>query len=176
MLEPGIRQLLLDLAGAEVEVEDRWREGTDRGAIYPGECFFRAARYVTHRARFLADGVWLVHGTNSMSIDRHAWAELPGGVVFDAVLQRFYSKIGYYDATVARPWYKYTTDAAAIIPLHLPLFPDGTALYGDWHKPLGLPWVTPDCPLEVDQERAIAALTAQGHFPPSPEKLRRRKR
>lgn len=175
LIEPHIRRYLARLAGVEVAVGRKWRTGTDSRAIYPGECFYRAALYVYHLSRFTTEGLWLVHGENAMALNRHAWVELPDGMVFDAVLQRFYSKKGYYDITVARPLYKYTPYAAYILPLHLPKFPDGSALGGDWHEPLGLPWPDPDNPIEVDRERAIEALTARGYYPPPPKTRRRKK-
>ncbi len=170
-VEPHVRRHLAKLAGAEVGVGRKWQVGTTRRAIFPGECFYRAALYVSQPDLSSAEGLWLVHGQNTMARKRHAWVELPDGVVFDAVLQRFYSRQGYYDGTVARPLYKYTPAAAAVILLRLPKSPDGRTLYGDWHDPLGLPWADPAHPLEVDEERAMAALTAQGYFPP-PEQLR----
>ena len=170
-VEPHIRRHLAKLAGAEVGVGRKWRVGTTRRAIFPGECFYRAALYVYQPDLFSAEGLWLVHGENTMARNRHAWVELPDGVVFDAVLQRFYGRKGYYDGTVARPLYKYTPAAASIIPLHLPKSPDGGTLYGDWHEPLDLPWPDPTNPIEVDEERALAALTARGYFPP-PRQLR----
>lgn len=170
-VEPHVRRHLAKLAGAEVVVGRKWRVGTTRRAIFPGECFYRAALYVYQPDLFSAEGLWLVHGENTMARNRHAWVELPDGVVFDAVLQRFYSRKGYYGGTVARPLYKYTPAAAALISLHLPKSPDGRALYGDWHEPLGLPWVDPADPLEVDEKRAIAALTVRGYLPLWPQQL-----
>jgi hypothetical protein len=53
------------------------------------------------------DGAVLVHGTVESEdapgwrID-HAWVELPGGVVFDGVFQRFYDRASYYAARGVR--------------------------------------------------------------------------
>jgi hypothetical protein len=44
--------------------------------------------------------MWLVHGEYGLG-QRHAWVELPGDVVFDGVLQRFYKKLAYYDIELA---------------------------------------------------------------------------
>jgi len=176
-VEPFVREQLKRLSAYEVEVGSQWRAGVDPHAIYPGECFYRAALYVSEPDRVSADGLWLVHGENTTSQDRHAWVELPDGVVFDPVLQRFYSQRRYYVLTLARPWYKYTPGAARVLPLHLPKFPDGTAPYGGWHEYLGLPpWASPTNPQEIDEQRAVAALAARGHYPPSRGKPRRRKK
>ena len=70
-VEPSVRRWLATLAPFEVAAEDRWREGTDRGAIYPRECFYRAAKYLYHPSRF-SEPVWVVHGETGMAINRHA--------------------------------------------------------------------------------------------------------
>ncbi|HEY1188811.1 MAG TPA: hypothetical protein VGE74_14245, partial [Gemmata sp.] len=72
-VEPHVRRHLALLAGVEVAVGKKWRVGTTRRAIFPGECFYRAALYVYQPALFSAEGLWLVHGENTMARNRHAW-------------------------------------------------------------------------------------------------------
>ena len=75
--------------------------GTRSGTRYWGDGYRRAAEYVLAHAR--GDGAGppragpaLVHGTCRAGRRRwgHAWVALPGGLVFDAVRQRFYEPAG----------------------------------------------------------------------------------
>src|ERR1019366_9751139 len=47
----------------------------------------------------------------AMRIPDEGWVELPGNVVFDGVLQRFYDLGKYYESEYARPWYRFTRRA-----------------------------------------------------------------
>src|SRR5690349_15123598 len=52
-------------------------------------------------------GMRLIHGVVShpplfVPLD-HAWVELPGDIVFDGVLQTFFTRASYYDIMAAMP-------------------------------------------------------------------------
>jgi hypothetical protein len=149
----------------EVNVEQAWREGTDPDAIYFGECYFRAFRYATSLVRSCnagmlksLDGVYLVHGETAagFALGGHAWVELPGGVIFDGVYQRFYSAEGY----APLPWYKFTVSAAGIIMANM----QPPTLYR-WDHVLKLPWGDPKNPLVIDYDDAVRLLISSGLRP-----------
>jgi hypothetical protein len=59
--------------------------------------------------------------------------ELPGNIVFDGVLQRFYDRTQYYRSENARPWYRFTWSAVRwVLEQDLPNW--------RWDRCLGLPW------------------------------------
>jgi hypothetical protein len=69
-------------------------------------------RYVMdHRT---IEGMLLVHGAYiilSMGslYSGHCWVELPGGIMYDGTLCKFYTQEGYAHVTGATPFRKYTT-------------------------------------------------------------------
>ena len=68
----------------------------------------------------------------AMRIPDEGWVELPGNVVFDGVLQRFYDLGKYYESEYARPWYRFTRRAVVwVLAQHLPTW--------RWDRELGLP-------------------------------------
>jgi hypothetical protein len=102
------------LASAEIDesrIPPEARRGTYPRRSFPGQCFPRALNYTIDNHDF--DGLLLVHGKYCERELDHAWAELPGGVVFDGVLQRFYSLDGYYWGARARKVIAYTPFQAA---------------------------------------------------------------
>jgi hypothetical protein len=75
-----------------------WRRGTTPGFVQRRECYRRAWRYLESHQQ--TPDAKLVHGS-IFSLDRngrvgHAWVLLPGDVVFDGVLQRFYAGSAYH--------------------------------------------------------------------------------
>jgi hypothetical protein len=90
MMPDGLRQ-------HEVRPPARLHRGVQPGAHYPGECFRRCVDYVLANGDVpgvvMVDG--LVNGEGGRI--RHAWVELPGGLVFDGVMQAFFDASGYYD-------------------------------------------------------------------------------
>src|SRR5262249_24697980 len=144
---------------AEVDVPEEWRAGTNEAVPYPEECYHRAYLYACALAPRLPpdEQIWLVHGEYGISTG-HAWVELPGDVVFDAVLQRFYRMQAYCDIQLASPWYKYSPVAAMIIAANMPKG-------GVWHLVLKLPWANPQNPTVIDHHRAVELLIASGLRP-----------
>ncbi len=102
----------------EVRVTDGRQRGTRPGRIFHRGCFRRALRYVLDHGEERPD-VRLVHGRvltqaigEPVRID-HGWVEFADGIVFDGVLQRFYTKAGYYAAQRATVADVYDLHAAA---------------------------------------------------------------
>jgi hypothetical protein len=82
-----------------------------------GQCYQRSLRFVLDR--LASDECVLVHGTLYAGGYDHAWVELPRGIVFDGVTQRFYGLAGYYSALGARRGKRYALkQAAAMMLLH----------------------------------------------------------
>lgn len=95
---------------------ENYRTGKQK-RYYPKKCFEKAFQYMIDvRPK---DGV-LLHGKYSpfkvpedwFSYMEHAWVELPGDIIFDGVLQRFYRKVDYYNYYHAVKVYEYTCDEA----------------------------------------------------------------
>lgn len=90
------------LAAHEVAVPDRLTAGTYPGRVFGKRCYSRAFYYFdAHRAA----GAVLCHGWVT-TVDypfAHAWVELPDGLVFDGVVQTFYTLAGYHEAMRVRP-------------------------------------------------------------------------
>jgi hypothetical protein len=87
----------------QVDVEPGWAARTWPRRRYPQQCYPRTAKYVLDHPHI--DGLQLVHGVVShpphfLPFD-HAWVELPRDAVFDAVVQRFFTRVSYYAAMAA---------------------------------------------------------------------------
>jgi hypothetical protein len=156
----------------EVDVPAHWKEGTTPDTIYPHECFYRAYRYIADLDLHLGndDGVYLIHGECCLAWGAHAWVELPGGIVFDGVRQRFYSQAVLGPAAV---WYKYTRSAANLLAANI--CRKAPACYA-FYEPLKLPWGDPSNPLVIDFDKAVEYLVSSGIRPDLAKKPRKRSR
>src|SRR5690242_13300623 len=101
------------LRHCEIEVLEPLRRGVTPRKTSPGLGFDTALRYVLAHPEII--GLRLVHG-RCLGL-AHAWVELPGGVVFDGVVQRFYTLAGYRAATAATEEASYTSGEAAHLVL-----------------------------------------------------------
>jgi hypothetical protein len=131
-----VREQLVRLAPAEVAVPRRYSIYTHPHRQFPTLCFPRACYYVqTHRIK----GMEYVFGTSlGGGFGNHGWVELPGNVLFDGVLQRFYDREAYYRIEFAMPWYRFTK--TAVLWLLEQLKRDDGTINWRWDLPLGLPW------------------------------------
>src|ERR1700694_1787813 len=80
-----------------------WAGGPGPRRRYPQQCYARTVKYVFDHPEI--DGLRLVHGVVShaplsVPLD-HAWVELPGEVVFDGVVQAFFTRESYYTVMAA---------------------------------------------------------------------------
>jgi hypothetical protein len=78
-------------------VDSDWKRRTWPGRRYPQQCYAKTAKYVLDHADIV--GMRLVHGVVSHAphftpLD-HAWVELPGDIVFDGVVQEFFTRTSY---------------------------------------------------------------------------------
>jgi len=86
------------LASADrVQVEAGWARKTWPRRRYPQQCYAKTVKYILEHADI--DGMRLVHGVVShaphhIPLD-HAWVDLPGDVVFDGVVQAFFTRPSY---------------------------------------------------------------------------------
>ena len=88
-----------ELRPAEIQVPEQLRSKHRKGPHNIHQCYKKAWEYaVDHEV----EGMRVVHGTygGGLNID-HAWVELPEGVLFDGVTQRFYQREGYYSISKA---------------------------------------------------------------------------
>jgi hypothetical protein len=131
-----VREQLVRLAPVEIAVPRRYSLYTLPDEQFPTECFGQACYYVqTHRIK----GMEYVFGRSlGGGFGNHGWVELPGNVLFDGVLQRFYDRTGYYRIEFAMPWYRYTR--TAVLWLLDQLKRDDGTINWRWHLTLGLPW------------------------------------
>lgn len=88
---------LKNLSKFEVIPNDEYKTGKSK-RLSLKNCYIKAFQYVLNRSHI--EGIKLVHGLYKPSFvdihSGHAWIELPGEIIFDGVLQRFYEKKGYY--------------------------------------------------------------------------------
>lgn len=158
---------------AEYEVADvppLSTKGVEPDDIYPQECFFRAFYYAMHIDRICEKGIWLVHGECGLAFGPHAWVELPDGLVFESVFQRFYRLEDFEKHMLGQAWYKFTPDAAFLIFRNMPRTDDGQFLY-QWDVKLNLPWFK-GVPLEIDFDKAWSLIVASGLREELPKKCK----
>jgi hypothetical protein len=102
------RELLL--SAQQVEVEAGWKRRTWPRRRYPQQCYARTTKYVLDHLQI--DGARLVHGVVAHAPHfvpmAHAWVELPGDVVFDGVVQAFFTRASYYAVMAALPLAAYS--------------------------------------------------------------------
>jgi hypothetical protein len=95
--------------------------------VLVGDCYRQAFHFVVDVA---PEGSFLVHGHireggPSAEHVAHAWVELPGDIIYDGVLQRFYRRKGYYRKRDARRTFAVAkADAALALAVHFH--------YGPW--------------------------------------------
>ena len=79
-------------------VEPEWTRRTWPRRRYPQQCYHKTVKYVVDHPGI--DGLQLVHGVVSHPPHylpfEHAWVELPGDIVFDGVVQTFFTRSSYY--------------------------------------------------------------------------------
>ena len=112
-LGPSRREALRDaftrvgsqlLSSAErAGVEPAWARGTWPRRRYPQQCYAKTVKYILDHSEIR--GMRLVHGVVShaphfVPLD-HAWVELPGDIVFDGVVQTFFTRSSYYSVMAA---------------------------------------------------------------------------
>lgn len=108
-------EIIRDMSNFEVQPLEQFKTNTV-GKYYPKECFHRSYLYITH---VKLPGAVLVHGKYAPFLEEepyhyfeHAWVELPGDIVFDGVLQKFYQKGAYYKYYKAENVVEYTLEEA----------------------------------------------------------------
>jgi hypothetical protein len=100
-------------AAQQVAVEPDWARRTWPGRRYPQQCYPKTVKFVLDHPEI--EGMQLVHGVVSHAPHfvplEHAWVELPGQIVFDGVVQTFFTRQSYYAvmAAVALDAYSATT-------------------------------------------------------------------
>jgi len=89
----------------QVEVEAGWKRRTWPRRRYPQQCYARTTKYMLQHLEI--EGARLVHGMIAHAPYfvpmAHAWVELPGEIVFDGVVQAFFSRDSYYAVMGAQP-------------------------------------------------------------------------
>jgi|SRR5579859_4301880 len=94
----------------QVEVEPAWRRRTWPRRRYPQQCYTRTTKYMLQHPDIA--GARLVHGVIAHAPHfvpmPHAWVELPGDIVFDGVVQTFFTRASYYAVMGAQPLSTYS--------------------------------------------------------------------
>jgi hypothetical protein len=168
-----IRNQMRDI---EAAVTDEQRFGASPTSLFQGECFWRA--YLYCQMHYPVPGIWYVYGESSLGaavgIGLHAWVELPGDVVFDGTLQRFYCRAAYYERLHARAYYRFTAEAAGHIFIELERRLGNVVWY--WDTYLGLPCSRQDDPpLQIDLAEAERLIASSSRLPAFEKPCRRRK-
>jgi hypothetical protein len=94
----------------QVEVDASWKRRTWPHRRYPQQCYTQTTKFMLHHLEIR--GARLVHGMIAHAPYfvplAHAWVELPGDIVFDGVVQAFFSRASYYAVMGAQPMDTYT--------------------------------------------------------------------
>jgi hypothetical protein len=105
------------LAPYQMRVPRVWSRYTypERWLNYVGQCYEQSYRYALAHRRTVP-GLTVVVGWMHASRDpdgriHHAWVELPGGVVFEGVHQKFYQRDAYYQILDLQTRERYSPDA-----------------------------------------------------------------
>ena len=104
-LTDGFRRVGWELLSSaeQVTVEVGWARRTWPRRRYPQQCYPKTVKYVFDHPQII--GMRLIHGVVSHPAHRlpfdHAWVELPGDVVFDGVVQTFFTHDSYYSVMAA---------------------------------------------------------------------------
>ena len=113
------RELLLRATHADVP--PGWTRRTWPRRRYPQQCYRKTVAYMVQHPEIL--GMRLVHGVVShgpggVPLD-HAWVELPGGIVFDGVVQAFFTHASYTRVMAAVELDRYSSaDAERLLAEH----------------------------------------------------------
>src|SRR3979411_533194 len=105
----------------QVEVDAGWKRRTWPRRRYPQQCYARPAKYMLQHLEL--QGARLVHGMIAHAPYfvpmAHAWVELPGEIVFDGVVQAFFTRASYYAVMRAMPVDAYTaTEMRGFVAVH----------------------------------------------------------
>jgi hypothetical protein len=105
VLRDGFRRVGRELLSSaeQVNVEAGWARRTWPRRRYPQQCYVKTVKYVFDHPEII--GMRLIHGVVShaphlVPFD-HAWVELPGDIVFDGVVQTFFTHLSYYGVMAA---------------------------------------------------------------------------
>jgi hypothetical protein len=101
----------------QVEVAPGWVRRTWPRRRYPQQCYQKTLKYVREHAHIA--GMRLVHGVichaRPVSPLDHAWVELPGGIVFDGVVQAFFTRDSYRRVMSAVPLDSYSVSESELL-------------------------------------------------------------
>jgi hypothetical protein len=159
--EQWMSRVAARLEAHKVEVPANWRRSRIADLYFPGECFSRAIQFI-QLSPHLPQAMYVLGEATCGGLQQHGWVEIDD-VVFDGVLQEFYSKAGYYKSECARAWYRFDRQATMLIDRTLRR--QETWLYR-WDLELRLPWAksATDPTAEVlliDKSAAKGYLTAR---------------
>jgi hypothetical protein len=132
------------------EVPKTWRRKAIAEYYFPRDCFARAIQFIT-LSRHLPQAEYLFGEAACGGLEQHGWVEIDG-VIFDGVMQEFYTRSGYYSEGV-RPWYRFDRQATLWIDRMSKRHAGGSYR---WDSVLRLPWSDyVSLPL-IDLETAMA--------------------
>lgn len=111
-LTAGFQRVGVELlhSAQQVDVCGNWRRRTWPHRRYPQQCYAKTTKYVLQHLDI--EGARLVHGVVAHAPHfvamSHAWVELPGDVVFDGVVQAFFTRASYYEVMGALAFDSYS--------------------------------------------------------------------
>jgi hypothetical protein len=141
-------------------VQAAWTCRTWPRRRYPQQCYAKTVKYVLDHPGI--PGMRLIHGVVSHAPHRipleHAWVELPGHVVFDGVVQTFFTRASYYSVMAAVALDAYSA-------------PETTRLLAEHAHPG--PWNAKWVPTPIQLEAYAAVVhAAQDAWPVAPPSLK----
>ncbi|GEM_PF-3009357 len=113
-----------DLSPYEVkDIPKHWKPRHGHQKIFIGRCFEMGHKYLMNHDGYgveqKIDGMFLVHGVYKhkeapdLVWASHCWVELPGDIIYDGSIGKFYKTGDYLRVTGAIPFKKYTVNEAA---------------------------------------------------------------
>jgi hypothetical protein len=128
-------------------VQAAWARRTWPRRRYPQQCYAKTVKYVVDHPDI--PDMRLIHGVVSHAPHRipfeHAWVELPGEVVFDGVVQAFFTRVSYYTVMAAVALDAYSA-------------PETTRMLGEYVHPG--PWNAKWVPTLIQLEAYVATARA----------------
>jgi hypothetical protein len=123
------------LAPHQAQVPKTWRRNAIKNLYFPRQCFARAIQFVRRSPR-LPQAEYFIGQAACGGCQQHGWVEIEG-IVFDGVMQDFYTKQGYYASQKVKPWYRFSREATLWID---PLSKKHCDWSYRWDCVLDLPW------------------------------------
>jgi hypothetical protein len=109
-----MKEIITALEPYKIKVDSIYKSNAKK-KIYYHKCYEMSAEYITSLAfgnNVSPENLTLVHGAAQLAciMIGHAWVEIKDTIVFDGVLQSFYTKDGYYKTLKAKKFVSFVPE------------------------------------------------------------------